>query len=163
MFLIFRISRETKNKIMKLGDHILASKGDQIHYSQLVGYDSGTGTKCLGLLDTYTGEFLKTIDHVTYYDSGTIDYFDYERLIDGYTVNRRSICVTTAASKFLHKLLKEYKEDTGKENKDLNLMVKTFELIARENGAQDWKSKKQFKKVNKGLDLFREKFLHLWW
>jgi hypothetical protein len=45
--------------------------------------------------------------------------------------------------------------------KILDEMIIAFELIIREEPSYDW-NEKETDQVNKGLDLFREYFFHLW-
>lgn len=50
----------------------------------------------------------------------------------------------------------------GEWNDILDQMILSFELITRDNGIRIW-NEKESEQVDKGLDLFREWLLGLWW
>lgn len=41
-------------------------------------------------------------------------------------------------------------------------MITAFTLISRDKGARIY-TEKESKQIDKGLDAFREYFMHLWW
>lgn len=78
-------------------------------------------------------------------------------------------CLATATAKFLVPRLKRFKELSSERvvhpqlfYDNLDKVIKTFELIGKNDGAWIW-TEEENKQVEEGLNLYKEMYFDLWW
>lgn len=147
---------------MKTGDVFLGTMNGESSYYMIVE-DSELS---LAIVDQETGKVYKPHPELKAIPQPLSEYYFNQLLPDGMTTNSRAICVSTAIATFAIKILKQYNEEAGKylsNSIDIDLMIRAFELIVRENGAWDWRNLEELDTVHKGLDEFRTHFFSLWY
>lgn len=99
------------------------------------------------------------------------EVFQQQRLERGFD-DSETFCLTSTMVRFIYPRLIAYQEKaekfigTPKFNKKLKKIVKAFKILYDDCEKTDGMrcfSDKQWKQINKGLDLFREYFFALWW